>query len=103
MGEVAGIAGRAGRRARQLRRHGLAHDDGAGRAQGGDAARVLARAIVLEQRRARFGRHVGGVDHVLDADGNAMQDAEALALAAHCIGGARLCQAHGRDRGTPTP
>ena len=61
------------RQQRELRRHRLAHDDGAGAAQGGNARRVALGAAAGENRRAVLGRQVGGVEDVLDADRHAMQ------------------------------
>ena len=71
------IAGLAGMEIGVLRGHGLAHDHGAGRAQPGDRGRVAPRRAAGPQRRAELGRHVAGVEDVLDADRHAVQRARA--------------------------
>ena len=78
-----GAAGRARRVVRvdgrrrlvggELGRHGLAEDHRALLAQPGHAVRVAGRAPAGVDRRAVGGRHVGGVDDVLDADRQAVQ------------------------------
>src|SRR5260370_36456841 len=51
---------------------GLPDDDWAGLAQRGAARTIPFGAEAGEQRRAVFGRHVGGLDDVLDADRHAV-------------------------------
>ena len=77
---------------RQLGGDGLADDDGARPAQRGDAGGVAGRPASLEDGAAVLGRHVGGVDDVLDADGDAMQRADALACPARRVGRLRLLE-----------
>ena len=77
--EVARVAGAARNVGGKLRGDGLAEDDGTGGAQRRDAGGVLVGLAALEERRAVLGRHVGRVDDVLDADGYAVQRADALA------------------------
>ena len=83
----------------KLRGHGLAEDDGAGGAQRRDAGRILGGLAALEGGAAVLGRHVGGVDDVLDADGNPVQRADALAFLARCASAALACaSARSRSR-----
>ena len=51
---------------------GLSHDHGAGFAQRGDARGIALGTEACEQWRAVLGRHVGGLDDVLDADRHAV-------------------------------
>ena len=51
----------------------LAEDDRAGRPRQRDAGRVGGRAVALVDRRAVAGRHIDGVDQILDRDRNAVQ------------------------------
>ena len=60
---------------------GLADDDGAGLAQRVHARRIAARFLALPQRRALAGRHVGGLDDVLDRDRHAVDRRQRLAVA----------------------
>ena len=53
---------------------------------------VVARRAPLVQHRAVLGRHVGGVDDVLQADRHAVQRADRLARAPALVGGARLVE-----------
>ncbi len=72
--------------------HCLADDDRAGRAQARNRRGVAHRLAAPEQRRAAFGLEVGGVEDVLDADRNAVQRADRLAVAAALVERARLRQ-----------
>ena len=56
------------RRIGELGRHRLSEDDGARGSDSGDAGRVASGAMAAIDGRAVLGRHVGGVDDVLDAD-----------------------------------
>ena len=76
---VPGIARAARLGSGELGGHRLADDDGAGVAQRRDAGRVLFRAPAGKQRRAHFGRHVDGLDDVLDADRHAVDRRQRLA------------------------
>ena len=69
--ERVGVAGGAGGAAGELGGHGLAEDQGAGRAQAAHHRRVRPRPAAGVEPGAVLGRLVGGVDDVLDADGNA--------------------------------
>ena len=75
---VAGLAGRVGR---ELGGHRLAEDDRAGRAQALDHRGIVVGRAAGVQHGAVLGRHVGGVDDVLDADRQAVQRAGGVALA----------------------
>ena len=75
----------------ELGGHRLADDDRAGCAQPRHR-RAVAHRLATEQRRAAFGRVVGGVEDVLDADRNAMQRADRMAVAAALVERARLRQ-----------
>ena len=101
--EIARVA-RGGRRVGgELGRHRLADDDGAGPAQRRDAGRILERPTPLEGRAAVLGRHVRRVDDVLDADGEPVQRADALAFLARRVGGLvpAPARARGRERSRP--
>lgn len=67
-------------------RHRLADDDGTGRAQCSHACRVALGPPAGEERRAVLGRIVGGVEHVLDADRNAVEGAYVIAAGEGGIG-----------------
>ena len=70
--QVVGVA-RAARLGRgKFGGDGLSDDDRAGLAQRGNARAIAFGAEAGEQRRAVFGRHVGGLDDVLDADRHAV-------------------------------
>ncbi len=76
----------------KLGRDRLAENDGAGPPQGRDTSRIIGRLTPFEHVAAVLGRHVGGVDDVLEADGNAVQRSDALALLVLCVGGPGLLQ-----------
>ncbi len=59
----------------ELRGDGLADDDAAGRARPGDGRRVGARLPARPDGGAVLAGHVGGIQHVLRADGDALQRA----------------------------
>ena len=86
----AGLARLAGMVVRVLRGHGLAHDHGASGAQPRDDRRVPPRRAARPQGRAELGRHVAGVEDVLDADRHAVERAQRLARLAMRVGGLRL-------------
>jgi hypothetical protein len=67
------VTGPGGLEHRELGGLGLAEHDGAGPAQRRDGVRVRGGLVTGEQRRAVPGRQVGGVDHVLDPDDEALQ------------------------------
>ena len=69
------IGGRAGMAVGEFRRHRLAHDHGVGGPAERHAGGVAERHLALEDRRVVAGRHVVGVDDVLDADRHAAQHA----------------------------
>ncbi len=96
---IARIARRARVEIGELGRHRLADDHRARCAQPRDRRAVAHRLTALEQRRAAFGRIIGGIEDVLDADRNAVQRAD---RAGRC-GGARRARgpapAHLADRG----
>ena len=83
--------------------HRLAHDHGTGRAQAGDRIGVASRRAPGPQGRAELGRHVAGVEDVLDADRHAVQRPQRLAVPAMLVGGFSLAHGMIGDRGTPTP
>ena len=62
----------------ELGRHRLSEDDSARGSGSGDASRVAPRAVAAIDGRAILGRHVGGVDDVLDADRDAVERAQRL-------------------------
>ena len=74
----------------ELRRHGLAEDDCAGRPQPHHGGGIAVRAPPGKQRRAAFGRIVGGIEDVLDADRNAVQRTDRQPIAATLVERARL-------------
>src|SRR5262245_6514835 len=76
----------------ELGGHRLADDDGAGGAQLAHDGGILVRPATGEQRRAAFGRIVGGVEDVLDPDRNAVQRTEAPAFRLVAVERARLRQ-----------
>ena len=57
----------------EFRAHGLAEDDAAQRTQPLDHGRIAHRPVLLVERGAVAGRHVGGVDDVLHSDRHAAQ------------------------------
>lgn len=59
----------------ELDRIGLAQDQRAARAHDGHRSRVAAGLHALMQRRILGGRHVLGIEHVLDAPGNSVERA----------------------------
>ena len=65
----------------EFRGRGLADDDGAGFAERMDAGGIAVRLLALEHRRALAGRHVGGLDDVLDRDRHAVDRRQRLAVA----------------------
>ena len=89
---LCGLRVLAGREQRQLGRHRLADDDGAGAAQGGNARRIAIWAAAAKDRGAVLGRQIGGVEDVFDADRHAVQRARGLAGAKGGIGFARMRQ-----------
>ena len=84
------IAGLAGAEQRHFGGHGLAHDHRAGLAQQRDRGAVAVRPAAGVQHGAVLGRHVGGVEDVLDADRNAVQRPHRLAVGAGFVERARL-------------
>ena len=82
---VVRVAGLAGMEVGVLGGDGLAHDHGAGGAQPGHRRGIAARRAAGPQGRAELGRHVAGVEDVLDADRHAVQRARSPCRA----GGAR--------------
>ena len=97
------IAGLAGIEIGILGGHGLADDDRAGRAQLRHRRRITPRRAAGPQGRAELGRHVAGIEDVLDADRHAMQRTGRLGRA---CGGRRRPRPdawHGRDRGRSRP
>src|SRR6478672_11961487 len=58
---------------------GFAEDDGAGLAERVNARGIAARFLALPHRRAWAGRHVGGLDDVLDGDRHAIDRRQRLA------------------------
>ena len=69
--EVVRVAGRAGMQVGEFGGDGLAEQQAAGLAGQRHAGGVALRLPALVDRRAPFGRHVGGVDDVLDAERHA--------------------------------
>jgi hypothetical protein len=67
-------------------------DHGTGLLERGHHRGIELRLATCVDRRAVFGRHVLGIDDVLDADGNAMQRPDAQTLPAPLIGPARLLE-----------
>src|SRR5262252_7593350 len=65
----------------EFRGHGLPNNDPAGFAQRRYARGVALRAPAREERRAVLGRHVGGLDDVLDAERHTVDRRARLALA----------------------
>jgi hypothetical protein len=70
----------------------LAEDHRTRRAQTSHHVAVIAWLATLQQHRAALGRHVRGVDNVLDADRHAVQRPDGLARAAHLVGDPGLGQ-----------
>ena len=84
MRRVVRVDRRAGEAVGEFGRDGLAHDRAAGHAQQRDAGGVGERAVAAVDRRAVLGRHVDGVDDVLDPDrqpGEQARPAGAVGLA----------------------
>ncbi len=79
-GEVVRVAGRAGMQVGELGGDGLAEQHAAGLARQRDAGGVALRLAAFVDRRAPFGRHVEGVDDVLDAERHAGERAAPAAL-----------------------
>ena len=73
MGEIVRVGGRPRRHAGEFASDGLAENHRAGRAHERDASGVGRRPMPAIDRRAHFGRQVGGVDDVLDADRHAVE------------------------------
>ena len=92
VGRVGGGAGLAGGTVGKLGGHRLAPDHRAGVAQRPDALGVLGGAAPGMAGKSVFGRHVDGVDDVLDADRNAVEGADGAAFRLPGIGGAGLGQ-----------
>ena len=87
---VVGVASLSRREVGAFRGDCLAENDRARGTQRLHHCRVVARGASLVQYRAVLGRHVGGVDDVLDADRNAVQGADRLARALALVCRARL-------------
>ena len=85
---VVRIDRRPGKAVGEFGRHRLAHDHAAGHAQQRDAGGVGERPVAAIDRRAVLGRHVDGVDDVLDPDRHAGEQPGSSGA----IGGARLRQ-----------
>ena len=75
------VARLAGREVRALGGHRLAHDHRAGGAEHRDHRRIARRRAAGVQDGAVLGRHVRGVDDVLDADRHAVQRAGGTSFA----------------------
>ena len=75
MRRVVRVGGLAGGEASKFGCHGLAEHDRAGGARQCDTGGVGGRAVALVNRRAVAGRHVGGVDQILDRERYAVQRA----------------------------
>ena len=76
----------------EFRRRRLAHQEGAGLLQAGNADRILVRHVVLEQKRGEGAAHVLGVDQVLDVEGHAVQGADVIPGRQAAVGGRRVAQ-----------
>src|SRR5258706_8512289 len=87
---VVRVACLSGMKVRTFGRDRLAQNDSASSAQSRNHRSVNARRASAMQRRAVFGRHVRGVDDVLDADRYAAEGSGRLTRAAQVIRGARL-------------
>jgi hypothetical protein len=87
---VVRVAGLARRVDRELGGDRLAEDHRTRGAQQAHDRGVGARPPPGMEHRAVLGRHVGGVDDVLDADRQAVQGPERPAALALLVGGARL-------------
>ncbi len=85
---------RPGRAGRKLGRHGFADHNAARCTRGDDSGRVGSRPPALPDRRAVFGGHVGGIEDVLDADGQAVEQPRAGCRAAHVRGIDKRERAH---------
>ena len=84
---------------REFGRHGLADDDAARRARERHARRIPRRTMTGIDRRAVGRRHIRGVDQILDAHRQAVQQP-----AAHPASAARACaSAASRSIDIPTP
>ena len=75
----------------------LAHYHGAGKPEQRYCGRVLGRSTAGEQRGAVFGRQVGCIDDVLDADGNTLQGPRFCATSKRLVRGASA-----REKGQPS-
>ena len=75
------IAGFTGMKVGQFGRYCLAHDDRTRSAEAVYDSGILARPPAGVSWRSVFGRHVGGVDNVLDADSESVQCANRTASA----------------------
>ena len=84
------VSGLARRSRGELRRHRLAHDDAARSAEAGHRLGVARRGAAGVEHRAVLGRHVGGVDDVLDPYGYAVQGPDGPAGQALGVRGPRL-------------
>src|SRR5687768_11180836 len=67
---------------RELRGDCLAEQNAAGVSRDRDARRVPCRAVSAVDARTVLGWHVGGLDDVLDAERNALEDVVSRALVA---------------------
>ena len=74
---VVGVGGLARVKDRQFGGHGLAHDDGARLAQQRHRGGVACGLAAGVQDRAIFGRHVMGIEDILDAHRHPVQRAQA--------------------------
>src|SRR6185503_8432533 len=77
---------------RQLGENRLGDDDGAPVAQVLGDGGLVGRPVALEGDRAARGRHVGGVDIVLERDGDAVEGTPYPTLSALTIPGVRLLE-----------
>jgi len=73
-------------------RHRFAEDDRAGLAQPTDRGCIGLRTTPCKNWRSALGRIIGGVENILDADRNAVQRADALAICLFAIEFASLLQ-----------
>ena len=76
----------------ELRRHGFPHDDGARVFEQGYERGVLCGPAALVKGGAVLGRQAGGVDDVLDSDGNPVKWAKGLPFPSGAVGFSRLRQ-----------
>ena len=89
---VVRVARLARREVGELGRHRLAHDDRTRRAQPRDHRRIAGGCAPRVEHGTVLGRHVGGIEDVLDTDGHAVQRSNRLPGEAQFVSGARLRQ-----------